>query len=238
MLDLSRSSGARVDLLDAAAVEAAVQAASPEIVFHLAARAHVGRSWREPGVTLADNQAMTLNLLEAVRADGAGGGGRLRLQRRGLRPAGRAARRARTRRCARRTPTRSPRRRATSSRASTPTPTACASCAPVRSTTPGPGRRPATRWPPSPARSRPALEAGADPVRVVTGNPDARRDYTDVRDVVAAYRALAARARAGRLQRLLGPAGLGGRGRAGARARPAASRSSRRSTRRSCARTR
>ena len=36
------------------------------------------------------------------------------------------------------------------------------------------------------------LEAGDEPVRVVTGNPDARRDYTDVRDVVRAYRLLAA----------------------------------------------
>jgi len=36
------------------------------------------------------------------------------------------------------------------------------------------------------------LEAGDDPVRVVTGNPDTRRDYTDVRDVVRAYRLLAA----------------------------------------------
>jgi GDP-4-dehydro-6-deoxy-D-mannose reductase len=35
------------------------------------------------------------------------------------------------------------------------------------------------------------LEAGDSPVRVVTGNPDARRDYTDVRDVVRAYRLLA-----------------------------------------------
>jgi GDP-4-dehydro-6-deoxy-D-mannose reductase len=35
------------------------------------------------------------------------------------------------------------------------------------------------------------LERGEEPVRIVTGNPDARRDYTDVRDVVRAYRALA-----------------------------------------------
>ena len=34
-------------------------------------------------------------------------------------------------------------------------------------------------------------EAGDDPIRVVTGNPDTLRDYTDVRDVVAAYRLLA-----------------------------------------------
>ena len=36
------------------------------------------------------------------------------------------------------------------------------------------------------------LEAGDDPIRIVTGSPDTRRDYTDVRDVVRAYRLLAA----------------------------------------------
>ena len=30
------------------------------------------------------------------------------------------------------------------------------------------------------------IEAGEDPIPLVTGNPDARRDYTDVRDVVRA----------------------------------------------------
>ena len=35
------------------------------------------------------------------------------------------------------------------------------------------------------------LEAGEATVRVATGNPDARRDYTDVRDVVRAYRLIA-----------------------------------------------
>ena len=35
------------------------------------------------------------------------------------------------------------------------------------------------------------IVAGEETVRVVTGNPDARRDYTDVRDVVRAYRELA-----------------------------------------------
>jgi GDP-4-dehydro-6-deoxy-D-mannose reductase len=33
--------------------------------------------------------------------------------------------------------------------------------------------------------------AGADPIRIVTGNPDTRRDFTDVRDVARAYRLLA-----------------------------------------------
>src|SRR5439155_12776226 len=41
------------------------------------------------------------------------------------------------------------------------------------------------------------LEAGDDPVRIVTGSPDARRDYTDVRDVVRAYRLLGERAEPG-----------------------------------------
>jgi GDP-4-dehydro-6-deoxy-D-mannose reductase len=35
------------------------------------------------------------------------------------------------------------------------------------------------------------LEAGEEPIRLVTGNPDSRRDFTDVRDVVRAYRLLA-----------------------------------------------
>jgi GDP-4-dehydro-6-deoxy-D-mannose reductase len=41
------------------------------------------------------------------------------------------------------------------------------------------------------------LDAGSDPIRVVTGAPDTRRDYTDVRDVVRAYRLLAARGEPG-----------------------------------------
>jgi GDP-4-dehydro-6-deoxy-D-mannose reductase len=39
--------------------------------------------------------------------------------------------------------------------------------------------------------------AGDDPVRVVTGNAHTRRDFTDVRDVVRAYRLLAARGEPG-----------------------------------------
>jgi GDP-4-dehydro-6-deoxy-D-mannose reductase len=35
------------------------------------------------------------------------------------------------------------------------------------------------------------LDAGENPVRVVSGSPDTRRDYTDVRDIVRAYRLLA-----------------------------------------------
>src|SRR4051794_23320111 len=69
VVDLSRSSGLGVDLLDAAAVRAAVREAAPDVVHHLAARAHVGESWREPEAYLRDNVAMTFNLLDAVRQE-------------------------------------------------------------------------------------------------------------------------------------------------------------------------
>ena len=52
-----------LELLDAAAVRAAVRDAAPETVWHLAALASVGRSWEAPAET------MTANLLEAVRQE-------------------------------------------------------------------------------------------------------------------------------------------------------------------------
>ena len=57
---------AELDLLDAGQVRHTVAAVEPGRVFHLAALASVGRSWDEPRRTLAENQEMTLNLLEAV----------------------------------------------------------------------------------------------------------------------------------------------------------------------------
>jgi GDP-4-dehydro-6-deoxy-D-mannose reductase len=58
-----------LDLLDAAAVRAAVAQAAPAAVFHLAALASVSRSWRAPHEVLAENVEMTVNLLEAVRLE-------------------------------------------------------------------------------------------------------------------------------------------------------------------------
>jgi GDP-4-dehydro-6-deoxy-D-mannose reductase len=62
-------SRAELDLLDADAVRAAVREAAPEVVFHLAARPSVRRSWEAPVETLTSNVAMTANLLEAVRLE-------------------------------------------------------------------------------------------------------------------------------------------------------------------------
>lgn len=61
---------APVDLRDAAATEARVRDARPEIVFHLAAQPLVRRSYREPVETLAVNVLGTAHILEAVRRVG------------------------------------------------------------------------------------------------------------------------------------------------------------------------
>ena len=59
-----------VDLRDEPAVKAAVAAARPEIVLHLAAQAIVGEGLAAPAATMAVNVMGTVNLLEAVRAVG------------------------------------------------------------------------------------------------------------------------------------------------------------------------
>lgn len=60
---------AELDLLDGDAVRDAVREAAPDTVWHLAALASVGRSWEEPAATIAENVAMTAHLLEAVRTE-------------------------------------------------------------------------------------------------------------------------------------------------------------------------
>ena len=62
--------GVGVDLSDAAAVAEAVRSAEPDVVYHLAALTSVGRSWEQPARTLADNTVTAANLLGALRAAG------------------------------------------------------------------------------------------------------------------------------------------------------------------------
>lgn len=57
-----------LDLLDARAVREAIADAAPDAVYHLAAHASVRLSWEEPATVLGENLAMTAHLLEAVRA--------------------------------------------------------------------------------------------------------------------------------------------------------------------------
>lgn len=64
-------SGLAVDLSDLPAVRAAVREVAPDVIYHLAALSSVGRSWEAPARTVQDNVAMSVNMLEAVRLDAA-----------------------------------------------------------------------------------------------------------------------------------------------------------------------
>jgi GDP-4-dehydro-6-deoxy-D-mannose reductase len=194
VVSLSRSGG--VDLLDAPAVRDAVRDAAPEVVHHLAARAHVGESWREPEAYLHDNAAMTLHLLEAVRDESPDaavvvvGSSELYGPPATL-PVGETA------------PLRPQNPYAVSKASADLLAGFFADAHGLRILRvrafnhAGPGQEPIYAIASFTRQMAAGLEAGEDPVRVVTGNPDARRDYTDVRDVVRAYRALAEQAEPG-----------------------------------------
>ena len=191
---MSRAGG--VDLLDLDATGAAVADADPGVVYHLAARAHVGESWRDPAGTLQDNLAMTRNVLEAVRAATpqatviAVGSSEVY----GL-------------------PERLPIDESAALRPQNPYAVSKAAAdllagfyadahglrvIRVRAFNHvGPGQEPRYAVASFARQVAGGLEAGDAPVRIVSGNPDARRDYTDVRDVVRAYRLLAAHAEPG-----------------------------------------
>jgi GDP-4-dehydro-6-deoxy-D-mannose reductase len=189
-----RSTG--VDLLDAGSARAAVRDAAPDVVYHLAARAHVGQSWEDPAGTLRDNLAMTVNLFEAVRAHAPdavvvavssseiyGPADRLPIEETfPLRPQNPYA----------------------VSKASADLLAGFYADAHglriVRARAfnhSGPGQEPTYAIGNFAYQAAQAAVEGAARLRIVTGNPDTRRDYTDVRDVVRAYRALAERGEPG-----------------------------------------
>jgi GDP-4-dehydro-6-deoxy-D-mannose reductase len=183
--------GVAADLLDAGATRAAVAAAAPDIIYHLAALAHVGRSWSDPAATLAHNQAMSLSVLEAVRIEApeavlvAVSSGEVYGPPASL-PVDETA------------PLRPQNPYAVSKAASDLLAGFYADAHGLRVVRPrafnhaGPGQPPLYAVASFTRQVAAGLEAGDDPIRLVTGNPDARRDFTDVRDVVRAYRLLAA----------------------------------------------
>jgi GDP-4-dehydro-6-deoxy-D-mannose reductase len=59
-----------VDVTDPDAVHAAIEAARPEVVYHLAALSHVGRSWDDPLRVLEVNVLGTASVLLAARRSG------------------------------------------------------------------------------------------------------------------------------------------------------------------------
>jgi GDP-4-dehydro-6-deoxy-D-mannose reductase len=175
------------DLRDAEAAIGVVAAARPDVVYHLAAQAHVGRSWEDPGATLTGNLAMTLNMLEAVRAEAPAAVFVLACSSEEYGP-----------------PSVVPTSEDEVLKPANPYAVSKASCdllgglyaaahglRVVRARAfnhSGPGQEPVYAI----ASFARQVALGGDPVRVVTGNAETRRDYTDVRDVVRAYRMLAA----------------------------------------------
>jgi GDP-4-dehydro-6-deoxy-D-mannose reductase len=63
--------GPEVDITDGEAIRAAVAAARPDAVYHLAAASHVGSSWSAPVEVLRVNAEGTLNVLLAAEGAGA-----------------------------------------------------------------------------------------------------------------------------------------------------------------------
>lgn len=189
----SRADG--VDLRDVAAARAAVRAAQPDVVYHLAALASVARSWEQPRAVLEDNIALTLGVLEAVRAEA---------------PEARVL--AVSSGEVYGPPATLPVTEDAPLRPQSPYAVSKVACdllaglyadahglAVVRARPfnhSGPGQGP-TYVLSSFCRQVAAARRAGRPLEVVSGNPETRRDYSDVRDVVRAYRMLAARGQPG-----------------------------------------
>jgi GDP-4-dehydro-6-deoxy-D-mannose reductase len=180
-----------LDLEDPDATRAAIRDAGADMVIHLAARASVAESWEQPAAVLQSNLMTSLNLLEALRAhasdtrvlvasSGEVYGPPARL------PVGEDA------------PLR-PQNPYAVSKASVDLLAgmyADSHDMPVVRARAfnhaGPGQSDAYVVSSLCRQVASEIRGGASPIRVVTGNPDTRRDFTDVRDVARAYRALAA----------------------------------------------
>ena len=197
--DVTALSSADCDLRDAAAARDAVEAAAPDVVYHLAAQAHVGRSWEDPAGTLNGNLAIALNVFEAVRVAApsavlvAVASGELYGPPESL-PVTESA------------PLRPQNPYAVSKASADLLAGFYADAHRLKVVRPRPFNHSGPRQDPMYAIASFAKQtarglvdgAGAGGGVVIrTGNPDTRRDYTDVRDVVRAYRLLAERGEPG-----------------------------------------
>jgi GDP-4-dehydro-6-deoxy-D-mannose reductase len=183
--------GVSVDLRDADAVRAAVSDAAPELVYHLASLTSVGRSWQAPARTLGDNDAITVGVLEALRH--VAGGGVPVVWVSSCEVYGK--------------PERLPATEAQPMRPANPYAVSKASgemlaevyaqayglefvrARPFSHS--GPGQLPTFLLSSLASQAAEGRRAGVSRLEIVTGNPETRRDFTDVRDVVRAYRLLA-----------------------------------------------
>jgi GDP-4-dehydro-6-deoxy-D-mannose reductase len=192
----SGAQGVALDLRDGAAVRSLVGEVRPEVVYHLAALSHVGRSWEEPERTVQDNVATAVAVLEAVRHEA------------------RSARLVWVSTCEVYGP---PERLPVDEDAPLhpANPYAVSKSAGdllaavygdahgldiVRARPfnhAGPGQQPTFIVSSLARQGAQARVSGARVLRLVTGNPETRRDFTDVRDVARAYRLIAAHGQRG-----------------------------------------
>lgn len=182
--------GVSADLCDGAAIDDAIRAAAPEVVYHLAALSSVGRSWQAPARTLGENVGAAVNLLEAIR---------LRAP---------EARVVWVSSCevygepaslpiSETAPVTPANPYAVSKAAGEQLCEVYASSYGLRIVRArpfshsGPGQRPIFLLSSLARQAAEGRRDGAARLRILTGNGDTRRDFTDVRDIVRAYRLLA-----------------------------------------------
>jgi GDP-4-dehydro-6-deoxy-D-mannose reductase len=184
------ASASAVDLRDGDAIATCVRDFAPDVVYHLAALSSVGRSWAEPARTLEANVGGALSLLEAVRRHAP----RARVVwisssevygTVATMPIGEAVP------CVPESPY------GVSKLAAEQLAAVYAHAHGLRVVIArpfshsGPGQRPIFLLSNIAWQTVQARRAGESALRVVTGNGAVRRDVTDVRDVVRAYRLLA-----------------------------------------------
>ncbi len=180
-----------LDLGDGSAVAHCLAHFKPEVVYHLAALSSVGRSWTQPAQTLAGNVGGAVHLLAAIHAETPAAhliwvsscevyGAPAQL------PTTEAA------------PYAPANPYAVSKAAGEMLAAVYASAHGLRITCArpyshsGPGQRPLFLLSNLSRQGAQARRAGRSELRVMTGNPDTRRDFTDVRDVARAYRLMSA----------------------------------------------
>jgi GDP-4-dehydro-6-deoxy-D-mannose reductase len=180
---------AALDLRDGDAVRSTIAEFAPEVVYHLAALSSVGRSWEHPAQTVNDNVASAVSVLESVRL------------------AAPAARLVWVSSCevygvAERLPITedAPLQPANPYGVSKTAGDLLAAvyagahgleivrARPFNHT--GPGQREIFIVSSLAHQAAQGRIAGVSELEIVTGNPDTRRDFTDVRDVARAYRLL------------------------------------------------
>lgn len=178
------------DLRDPAVARALIADARPEVVYHLAARAHVGKSWDDPVGTIEQNVLVAANVLEAVRHEApdatvvsVGSGEEYgppetvpTTEDHPLRPQNPYAVSKASGGLAARFYADAYGLRVIHARAFNHS---------------GPGQEPIYAIANFATQVARGLDAGETSIRIGTGNLDTRRDYADVRDIVRAYRLLA-----------------------------------------------